>query len=438
MKCIQCGTENNLKDRTANQGRCKSCNHPFAFEPTAMKDVKLTDPLFAKAIADISLNGTLFFTPKQFLYFLDRRFKRQSSNPVVWGFLYIFFSIWTIGFIGGFSSFILGDYAFPLVSIVFNAGVIYYLFNLSNSPKSNYKTRKDSTIALQIVGALVIIIGLAWTIFTKLSLGYFISPAIGLFTIYLGISQKQNIGNIANTFLIDANKMQDWLNAWNRKNGAIERLLPVPETALAPSIDLNIQNSDVTDYSFDRLIVCNSAEIAQMLIANNFHFENNCAILSSTGYPANVFDTVLQMLRRNPELMVYAFHDASPNGISLIHQLRTDATWFQESTVTIIDLGLLPRQVLANSRNLFIHQNSESASTATQLPPAIRQTLTAPELAWLDAGNYVELESFTPQQLIQILNRGIVNSRELDTSDAGGTIWIGDNYNSVYAVESFG
>lgn len=36
MKCINCGTDNKLKDRTANQGRCLKCNHLFAFEPTSM------------------------------------------------------------------------------------------------------------------------------------------------------------------------------------------------------------------------------------------------------------------------------------------------------------------------------------------------------------------------------------------------------------------
>jgi DNA-directed RNA polymerase subunit RPC12/RpoP len=73
MKCINCQTDNNLKDRTANRGRCMRCNHQFAFEPTAMTGVKITDPMFAKAIADISVNDTLFFTPKQLFYLLDKR-----------------------------------------------------------------------------------------------------------------------------------------------------------------------------------------------------------------------------------------------------------------------------------------------------------------------------------------------------------------------------
>jgi hypothetical protein len=72
MKCINCSTENNLKDRQANQGRCKSCHQAFAFEPTTMTTVgfKFTDSLFANLLTTISVNGTLFFTPKQFAYSL--------------------------------------------------------------------------------------------------------------------------------------------------------------------------------------------------------------------------------------------------------------------------------------------------------------------------------------------------------------------------------
>ncbi|MEH1882905.1 hypothetical protein [Nostoc sp.] len=88
MKCINCGTDNKLKDRTANQGRCLKCNHPFAFEPTNMSNIKITDPFFAKAIADISANNTLFFTPKQLLYFLDNRLRSKSFPKFSWLFLY--------------------------------------------------------------------------------------------------------------------------------------------------------------------------------------------------------------------------------------------------------------------------------------------------------------------------------------------------------------
>ena len=53
-------------------------------------------------------------------------------------------------------------------------------------------------------------------------------------------------------------------------------MLPLPREESTPIAI----NPDVSAYSFDRLVVCDSAIIAQFLIANNFHFENNCAVLS--------------------------------------------------------------------------------------------------------------------------------------------------------------
>src|SRR4028119_254153 len=99
MKCVQCATSNSLSDRTRNSGRCKQCNHPFVFEPTTVTDKKLqfTDPFFQKAIADISSQNMLFFTPKQFLYFIDKRLKpRTSANGWLWIFFYLIFGFFVV------------------------------------------------------------------------------------------------------------------------------------------------------------------------------------------------------------------------------------------------------------------------------------------------------------------------------------------------------
>jgi hypothetical protein len=105
--------------------------------------------------------------------------------------------------------------------------------------------------------------------------------------------------------------------------------------------------------------------------------------------------------------------------------------------VTIIDLGLLARQIIANKRGMFVRNDSASAKKSTELPLEIRQSLTAEELAWLDAGNFVELESFSPQMLIKVLRSGISGSLNL-TNDDSSMILIGDSGNDIYMVESFG
>jgi DNA-directed RNA polymerase subunit RPC12/RpoP len=74
MKCINCGVDNQFQDRTDNLGRCKNCGHDFAFEPKIMlSKVKITDVFFAKLIIKLSANETLFFTPTQLYYLMNKR-----------------------------------------------------------------------------------------------------------------------------------------------------------------------------------------------------------------------------------------------------------------------------------------------------------------------------------------------------------------------------
>ena len=59
---------------------------------------------------------------------------------------------------------------------------------------------------------------------------------------------------------------------------------------------------------------------------------------------------------------------------------------------------------------MFVQKSQAIAETSRQLPYAVRLDLTAEELAWLDAGNFVELESFLPQELLSIVNSKLAES----------------------------
>jgi hypothetical protein len=240
--------------------------------------------------------------------------------------------------------------------------------------------------------------------------------------------QNKRIQKIKEEFVIKYTELQDWLKKWQQVNGPINHLLTNPVLGAAS----NNPDSEVTAYSFDRLVICDTTQVAQLLIANNFHFEHNCAILTIDGYPENIFDTVLAMFKRNPQLVVYAFHSATPQGVKLTHRLNTDIIWFKSRDVIIIDLGLQPKQVLNSPRHLHIECSQDSAQAALGLPPQVRESLTQTELAWLDEGNYVELESFSPRRLIQILKHGIATGGALDISSSD------DSSTIIYGVESFG
>ncbi len=340
MKCVNCGIDNNLKERTKNQGKCKYCNHIFVFDRITTF-FKLTDEFFQELITSFSIQNTIYFTQKQFFYALNRHLYQENNNRWI-------------------------DFL-PI-------------------PKP--------------------------------------SP------------------NKMDKLTINENLFQDWVNRWQQINGAITNMLPSPPQENAPA---NI-NPDITAYSFDRVVVCDSAEMAHFLIANNFHFENNCAVLSITGYPENIFSTVMGMLRRNPDLKVYALHDASPRGVTLINHLRTSPNWFLNTDVTIYDLGLLPRQFIKKSQ-AFIQEKEESATDATNLLIDVKQDLTEAEIAWLESGKFIELESYTPKRLLRVVTQGIAKSQQPDIQpDSGGTTFIGgyDNYDNdrssitMFTVDTFG
>ena len=106
-----------------------------------------------------------------------------------------------------------------------------------------------------------------------------------------------------------------------RANGPVPRLLAGEDQARA-SGPATAFAEELQSYSFDRLLVCDRAETAEFLLANNLHTETNTPIVSVDGYPQAVFGRVLAMVRRNPNLQVFALHDADVAGCLLPLRLR--------------------------------------------------------------------------------------------------------------------
>jgi hypothetical protein len=378
MKCVQCNTDNDLKDRTRNQGRCCKCKHPFAFEPTTMEaKIRFTDGFFAKALADISANGTLYFTRRQLLYLLEKRLVRKARN------------------------------------------VPFAFIN-----------------ALAFIGSYFMLSHLGWIVFVFLILGF-----CGLVYVRMRLARRPlRPKKITKGIVITDTMVDTWLQQWQRFNGPMTRLLPPPSTpaSLAPAAAA----ADVTAYSFDRVLVCESVAIAQLLIANNIHFEHNCAVLSISGYPQAIFATTMAMLRRNPDLQVIALHNCSPSGVALINQLRTSPDWYLDSGQVIFDLGMLPRQIAAARGQAYIQVSADSAQDTRVMPPEVIKQLSATELKWLEAGYFVDLESFTPQKLMQIVSQGIARMQNIGEIVDDNLILVGgfggDDVTFVYAPDNFG
>ena len=201
--------------------------------------------------------------------------------------------------------------------------------------------------------------------------------------------------------LADFNRMwSTWRTVHGEPNGLIvrasERGTPTPRRSF---------DSDIADYSFDRAVICDRARTADLLIANNFHFENNCAVLSMDGYPEPLFDTVRSMLKRNPKLRVFALHDSSARGCRLAHRLTHEKEWFAgQGEVT--DVGLRPSQADV-FRGLFLAAG-----------PAVvgGGGISALEARWLSQ-NTLELAVLRPEQILKRLYAAMNRKEHEDFDD---------------------
>ena len=215
-----------------------------------------------------------------------------------------------------------------------------------------------------------------------------------------------------------------YLQRWTEVHGAPPKLLP-PLAPPAPDAPAREVPPDVAAFSFDRAVVTDRAEIAAMLVANRFHFEHNCAVLSADGYPYGIADTVKEMLRRNPRLTVFALHDASLTGCALPATLRRTA-WFPERAVRVVDAGLRPATV----RRIGL---PSLAGAPGRLVPDMSVSLPLDDAQWLQAGTYTELDVFTPRTLIRGLQAAFAAAGPYDDPAYGGVpssklgfVWVGD------------
>lgn len=185
-----------------------------------------------------------------------------------------------------------------------------------------------------------------------------------------------------------------WVAAHGAPSGVITRReAPAPRPELEP---------DIADYSFDRVVVCDRARTVDLLLANNFHFEHNCAVLGVEGYPKGPFPVVKKMLTRNPRLQVFALHDATIDGCRLPFRLARDPAWFGPAG-RVVDVGLRPGQT-SKYRGLY-----RPSTTRVTVGGGITQK----EAEWLSRYT-LELAAIRPEQVLRRLFAAVSRQRETD------------------------
>jgi hypothetical protein len=343
MKCISCETDNSWLDRITNSGRCKNCQHLFVFDPQQKYTDLFTDDIFERAIDELSEQQTLFFTAQQLFYRLNKELGNTNTKKIDSTLIVVIF-LTLLGLIIGIFPIAFPDYGQPQE-------------------------------AYTIPAILLILLAGAIAIFKFSSIATNSEPT--------SITQIQ---------------FQDWLERWNQTNPrTLEKLLPYPQSKTPWQ-----GNPD----RFQQIIICDRPAIAQLLIANNFALENNCAICDIDGYKLESWKKVKEAVEHHPELKIYVLHDATPEGARSISQLTTEPVFTIDLNVKIQDLGLWPRQLFKNE-NILVQNSHESSQQAKNLPESIKQKLLIKELNWLDNGNFVELESFSYAKLREIIIKGM-------------------------------
>ncbi len=200
---------------------------------------------------------------------------------------------------------------------------------------------------------------------------------------------------------------------WKDVHDAPRRVITRRAPAAVPARTLD---ADIPSYSFDRAVICDRARTVDLLLANNFHFENNCAVLSADGYPQQAFEVVRGMLKNNPRLQVYALHDATREGCALAERVAHAPEWF-DGRLKVVDVGMRPSHAQAY-RGLWVRRGRG------RLDPIAATALTPRERAWLESGWTLELAAITPEQVIKRLYRALAQDRsggDGSSGSGGGT-----------------
>ncbi|MET7420172.1 hypothetical protein [Dactylosporangium sp. NPDC005555] len=175
-----------------------------------------------------------------------------------------------------------------------------------------------------------------------------------------------------------------------RRHGPVPGLLDDPATRTVPSPAPGDDVPDLYDYGLPRLLVCQDAGIAGMLLANELHMESACPVFALRDLPLD--PRLTAALRRTGDATVFVLHDASTAGYTAVDDVRRWA-----GDLRVHPLGLRPAHAAA------LHLTTGARDRAG--PPEHAAGLEPWEVRRLRAGHTVEVAAVNPARLLRTVHR---------------------------------
>jgi hypothetical protein len=174
---------------------------------------------------------------------------------------------------------------------------------------------------------------------------------------------------------------------------------------------------DVAACGFERLVVCESEAIADVLLVNRFHAEAKCPVLAYSGYPEHISEALVPLLRERPPETVVVVHDATWEGCGLAQAITEEPRWFGGVTLPrVIDAGLRP----ADARRFRgLYERADEAGDAPGVDDA--------EAKWLSKYS-CELAVARPRVLMSVLASVLRGEAVGGLVAAGGVLWAAETW----------
>lgn len=147
---------------------------------------------------------------------------------------------------------------------------------------------------------------------------------------------------------------------------------------------------DLYDYGLPRLLICQDAGIAGMLLANELHMESACPVFALRDLPLD--PRLTAALRRTGDAVVCVLHDAGPSGYEAVADVRRWA-----GDLRVHPLGLRP----AHAAALHLSDGPREPRTDLDVPVGLEPW----ELRRLRAGRTVEVAAVNPARLLRTVHR---------------------------------